>query len=243
MGESTGISWADSTWNPWQGCSKVSPGCKNCYMFRDMGRFGRDPSVVRRSSTATFRKPYSWSRPSRVFACSWSDFFHPGADEWRDDAWDVIRTTPHHTYMLLTKRPELVRERLPATWGDNGWSHVWLGVSIESQEYLHRAVTLSQIPAAKRFISAEPLLGELDLTSVLSQFGWVITGGESGPRTRYCDPMHFLDIRDQCEVYGVPFFHKQNGGTRWSEGARGGRRLDGDIYNAVPDSTRSLYAS
>src|SRR5215212_555562 len=124
------IEWTDATANFWRGCEKVSPGCAHCYMFRDQRRYGRDPSVVVRAAAPTFYAPQrakKWAeqaeqiraeegRRMRVFTCSWSDFFHPDADEWREEAWDVIRACPQYDWQILTKRPELVRERLPADW-------------------------------------------------------------------------------------------------------------------------------
>lgn len=131
MGKHTGIAWAECTWNPWRGCTKISAGCDHCYMYRDQARYGQDPRVVTRSKT-TFRDPFRWKTPKRIFTCSWSDFFHGSADPWRDQAWDIIRQTPHHTYLILTKRPGRIPRHLPSDWGD-GWPHVWLGVSVESQ--------------------------------------------------------------------------------------------------------------
>jgi protein gp37 len=216
MGSSTVIEWTDATANFWRGCTKVSPGCSACYMFRDQRRYGRDPEVVVRCSPATFYAPLKsmkWAararqtenrehRRMRVFTCSWSDFFHEDADEWRADAWDVIRRCPEYDWQILTKRPELVAERLPADWAD-GWPHVWLGVSIENRKFVHRADQLRALPAAVRFISAEPLLGPLvgTLTGIgypgrdhlwlddyigdgldLGDIDWLIVGGESGGR-------------------------------------------------------------
>lgn len=116
MGKNSGIEWTDHTWNPWQGCLKVSPGCKQCYMYRDKKRYGQDPMVVVRSKPGTFRKPLQWKQPAKVFTCSWSDFFIEQADNWIDDAWNIIRQTPHLTYQILTKRPENIKDRLPEDW-------------------------------------------------------------------------------------------------------------------------------
>src|SRR5215472_9745754 len=128
MGGATGIEWTDATWNPWMGCRKVSPACAHCYMFSDQRRYGHDPGVIRRSKT-TFDAPLRWPTEEKlVFTCSWSDWFIEDADEWRPEAWEVIRQTPHLTYQILTKRPELIADRLPADWG-RGWPNVWLGVS------------------------------------------------------------------------------------------------------------------
>lgn len=106
MAENTKIEWTDATWNPWHGCRKVSPGCKNCYMFRDKARYGQDPNIVVRSKDATFYAPLKWKEPRKIFTCSWSDFFIEEADEWRDEAFAIMALTPQHTYQVLTKRPE-----------------------------------------------------------------------------------------------------------------------------------------
>lgn len=168
MGERSRIEWTDATWNPWHGCTKVSPGCKHCYMYREKKQYGQNPAVVVRSKT-TFTAPLKWKEPRRIFTCSWSDFFHETADPWRAEAWDVIRRTPQHTYLILTKRPERIREaappQLPLGWIDDGpWPNVWLGVSVETQEYSWRIDHLAQIPAAIRFLSLEPLLGPLNIS-------------------------------------------------------------------------------
>lgn len=205
MGQHTKIEWTDATYNPWRGCDKVSPGCAHCYMFRDQARYGRDPSVVVRCSAATFYAPLrkrEWldlPEGSLVFTCSWSDWFHEDADPWRDEAWDVVRRRPDLTWQILTKRSERAAEHLPGDWGD-GWPNVWMGVSIENRRFVHRAAQLCEIPAAVRFVSAEPLLGPLVGDAVpaptdavrtswldgwcvgldLTGIDWLIAGGESG---------------------------------------------------------------
>lgn len=181
MGERTGIAWTNATWNPWMGCTRLSPGCAHCYMFSEQRRYGHDPSVVRRSKTK-FLEPLHWSTPRLVFTCSWSDWFHPDADEWREEAWEVVRRTPHLTYQILTKRPERIQRRLPPDWGD-GWPNVWLGTSVESQRFVWRAEVLVRIPAAVRFISAEPLLGPLELGDLVACDHPSCTGAE-GPIDR-----------------------------------------------------------
>lgn len=230
MAESTGISWTDATWlcNPWMGCTKVSAGCDNCYMFRDQRRYGNDPEIVRRSKTK-FAEPLKWVGSRLVFTCSWSDWFHIDADPWRDEAWDIIRRTPQHIYQILTKRPGRIRRHLPEDWGE-GYPNVWLGTSVESNEFLNRVRVLRDIPAALRFISAEPLLGplyDLDLDGI----GWVITGGESGPDHRPIKPEWVRAIRDLCAGFDVPFHHKQWGGTNPKNG---GKTLDGREHCAIP---------
>ena len=185
-------------------------------MFRDQLRYGRDPSVVVRTSDSTFFAPVKakkWRElpaGSHIFTCSWSDFFHEDADGWRDEAWEIIRQRPDLNWQILTKRPERIPGHLPAWWGDadcEAPENVWLGVSIENRRFVHRADQLRAVPAAVRFISAEPLLGPLlyDDRSVsyevvgdptiwhwhwrdefcgdeldLTDIDWVIGGGESG---------------------------------------------------------------
>lgn len=172
MGERTTIEWTQRTWNPWRGCTKVSPGCAKCYMFREQERYGQDPAAVVRTRPATFNAPLRWEkrlaaedRRELVFTCSWSDWFHEDADAWRGDAWAIVRSTPHLTYQILTKRPERIRAHLPFDWG-RGYPNVWLGTSIENQRWAVRALHLLTVPAAVHFVSAEPLLGPLDLTRV-----------------------------------------------------------------------------
>lgn len=231
MAATSSIEWTEATWNPWHGCVKVSPGCKNCYMYRDKQRYGQDPKQIARSKT-TFYDPLKWTRPSLVFTCSWSDWFIEDADEWRDEAWSIIRRTPYHTYQILTKRPERISASLPDDWG-KGWHNVWLGVSIENQDYIYRKQVLCALPARTRFISAEPLLGPLDL-GLMDGIHWVITGGESGPKARPMNLDWARSIRNQCERAGVLFFHKQNGGATRVGGTWGGRLLDGRTWDAIP---------
>jgi protein gp37 len=163
MGETTNISWTGHTWNPWQGCTKVSPGCAHCYMYRDKKKYGQDPTTVVRSKPPTFNKPLGWKEPALVFTCSWSDWFHEDADAWRDEAWAIVKATPHLTYQILTKRPERILEHLPADWGE-GYANVWLGTSVENQHFADiRIPLLLRVPAVVRFLSCEPLLGPIDL--------------------------------------------------------------------------------
>lgn len=210
MSAHTGIEWTDKTWNPWQGCTKVSPGCAHCYMYREKRRYGQKPETVVRSAPATFGAPLKWRDPARVFTCSWSDFFHRDADSWRAEAWDIIRATPHLTYQILTKRIGRVVDRLPPDWGD-GWPQVWLGVSVENQRHVFRASALAVTPARHRFVSVEPMLGPVVFGS-LAGIHWVICGGESGPGARPMAPDWARALRDECAAADVPFFLKQLGG-------------------------------
>ena len=233
MADKTNISWTQHTWNPWRGCTKISPGCKNCYMFTQQERYGRDPSIVVR--TQTWRDPLRWQRQAQadggndlVFTCSWSDWFHANADPWRDEAWAVVRQCPNLTFQILTKRPERIAEHLPADWGE-GYANVWLGVSIENNRYVGRADLLRAIPARVRFISAEPLLGPLpglDLTSI----HWLIVGGESGPGFRPMDVEWARNLRDRARAAGVAFFFKQSSALR----PETGDELDGREWKEFP---------
>ena len=200
-------------------------------MYRDKKRFGQNPKIITRSKS-TFYAPLSWKQARLIFTCSWSDWFLPEADSWRDEAWEVIRSTPQHEYQILTKRPERIKQHLPEDW-NSGWKNVWLGVSVENQEYVDRVTTLQEINAAVRFISAEPLIGPIKFES-LKGIHWVITGGESGPKARPMKSEWAYSIRDQCLKSKVSYFHKQNGGTRIVNGTWGGRELAGQIWNQFP---------
>ena len=237
MGERSAIEWTNDTWNPWQGCRKVSPGCKFCYMYRDKKRYGQDPMTVVRSAPATFNAPLTKLKGPLVFTCSWSDFFIEEADEWRPAAWDIIRRTPHLTYQILTKRPENIADRLPSDW-ENGYPNVWLGVSVETSDQIGRIGLLNEVPAHLRFVSAEPLLGPLFLWDYLESgmVDWVISGGESGSKEscRLAKKDWFRTLRDECKFWMVPFFHKQHGGSRKIDGVWGGRKLDGRTWDEIP---------
>lgn len=180
-----------------------------------------------------------------VFTCSWSDFFIEDADNWRPDAWDIIRQTPHLTYQILTKRPENIADRLPANW-DNGWPNVWLGVSVENQAAAdERIPAILRIPARIRFLSIEPLLGQVDLSGrsvqgvwIDSEYAnldsglgeivesegwpihWIIIGGESGPGAREFKMEWAGSIVSQCKRSGVPVFVKQMGDYATYDGER-----------------------
>jgi protein gp37 len=177
MGEQTAISWTDRTQNFWIGCTRVSPGCDHCYAADLAERYGwaqwgaKQPR--HRTSSANWRKPVQWERQAvatgrrlRVFCSSLADFFDAEVPEvWRQEAWAIIRATPHLDWQLLTKRPNLIRRYLPDDW-DDGWPNVWLGTTVESQAQTWRILPLLRVKAAVRFLSCEPLLGPLDLSAV-----------------------------------------------------------------------------
>jgi len=235
MGDKTGISWTDSTWNPWQGCLKVSAGCKQCYMYRDKERYGQDPKVVVRSKPSTFNLPLKWSDPRKIFTCSWSDWFIDQADEWRPEAWEIIKYTPQHTYQILTKRPENIADRLPENW-EGGWSNVWLGVSVENPDYLFRIDELAKIPTAIRFVSYEPALDYVDFEPYADKVDWIISGGESGSKPRPYDMVWFKAVKDMCFRNNIAFFHKQHGGSKKIEDTWGGCLIDGLEYKEFPNA-------
>lgn len=236
MGTRTGIGWTEKTWNPWQGCTKVSAGCDLCYMFSEKVRFGQDPATVIRSKSMTFEAPLRWRTPSLIFTCSWSDFFHAAADAWRAEAWNIIRETPHHTYQILTKRPGRIARHLPPDWGA-GYPNVWLGTSVENSEahVVARIPQLLAVPAAVHWLSCEPLIGPVALRGSYfdylegwdcepdpgsgepmqvqtNRIRWVVAGGESGVGCRPCDEAWLRTLRDDCAATGTAFFLKQLGG-------------------------------
>lgn len=197
---------------------------------------GRRFSEVRRAAPATFNAPLKWKEPAKVFTCSISDFFIDEADQWRDEAWEIIRRTPHLTYQILTKRPERIAEHLPKTCyvcGETGkanyqsheylgwpWPNVWLGTSVETQQFARERIPrLVEVPAVVHFLSCEPLLGPIELNfdpycAWYTDIEWVIAGGESGPEHREMDPAWARGIRDQCLAAKIPFFFKQSSGPR-----------------------------
>lgn len=206
----------------------------NCYMFRDQERFGLDPTEIVR--TKTWGQPKKWqkeaeanNRKDLVFTASWSDWFIEDFDPWREEAWELVKETPNLIYQILTKRPNLIKDRLPSDWGD-GYQNVWLGTSIENNNYVWRADILREIPAVVRFISAEPLLGPLpDLN--LECFSWIIVGGESGPNYRDMDLDWARAIRDKCANEKIAFFYKQ--GASFLPGQN--NLLDGKLHEEYPD--------
>ena len=234
MGENSAIEWTDATWNPVTGCTKVSPGCKNCYAerlalrlqamgtrrYRDGFRVTLHPDQV--------SLPLRWREPRRIFVNSMSDLYHEDVPErFVRDVFDVMVRAQRHVFQILTKRAE----RLAALAPSLPWRpHIWQGVSIENAAYTRRIEYLRRVPAAVRFLSVEPLLGpipELPLEGI----DWVIVGGESGPRHRPVDPRWVRDIRDQCVRAGVPFFFKQWGGRTPKSG---GRILDDRTWDGMP---------
>jgi len=226
VGENTKIQWTDGgyTYNHWQGCARVSPGCDNCYMFRDMRRFGKNPDVVTLSSKQTFNKPLKWNREAKeagqkkfVFLASWADFFSHEADEWRPEVWKIIKECDSLIFQILTKRHGRIKDHLPPDWGD-GYQNVWLGVTAEDREWWDRRVReLRKVPALVRFVSYEPAIGSIAGASA-EGIDWVIIGGESGSKSpdaefkaRPFNVQWALEAIDICRRDGAAPFVKQLG--------------------------------
>lgn len=234
MGDKSAIEWTDATWNPVTGCSKVSPGCKNCYAERlaarleAMGnpRYRNGFEVTLHPDQLTL--PLRWKVPRKIFVNSMSDLFHEAIpDDFIKQVFDVMAKADWHVFQILTKRAkrlEALAAQLP--WPEN----IWQGVSVESEEYTWRIRHLQEVPAAVRFISVEPLLGPISRLP-LKGINWVIVGGESGPRFRVAQPIWVRSIRDQCLRTKVPFFFKQWGGFT---SKAGGRQLDGRLWSQLP---------
>ncbi len=233
------IEWTDATWNPIRGCTKITPGCDHCYAetfaerFRGVPGHPYEQGFDLRLVPKKLAEPLRWKTPKMVFVNSMSDLFHRDvSDDYVEVVCRVMERANWHTYQVLTKRSSRMRTML------SGHIHfaaelrnVWWGVSVEDKAHgLVRIEHLRQSPATVRFLSIEPLLedlGELDLDGI----HWVIVGGESGPGARPIRKDWVLSIRDQCDQAHIPFFFKQWGGVRKSQG---GRELDGKTYDGVP---------
>ena len=246
------IEWTDETWNPVTGCTRVSPGCDHCYMYalyprlRAMGVPGYEsaPDNVRLLPNR-LEAPLGWGSPRRVFVNSMSDVFHPQVPyDFITAIFDVMYRASAkngHVFQVLTKRPGRAigwwaknQERYKGVWPTG----IWIGTSVENQKYAPRITVLARLPAPVRFVSAEPLLGAVDLSPWLRRgdVHWVIAGGESGPSARPMDPEWARGLRDQSIEAGVAFFLKQLGGRR---GKRSGEEatLDGRQWREYPALT------
>jgi len=219
MSDRSSIEWTDATWNPVTGCTKVSPGCKYCYAetfaerFRGVPGHPYEQGFDLRLWPDRLKAPLTWRKPRVIFVNSMSDLFHEEVpDEFIAKVFATMARANHHVYQVLTKRPERMSRLLKSS-DLQRHPHIWLGTSVENQDYLWRAETLAGIDAGVRFLSCEPLLGPLDLAAVLPDLEWVIVGVESGPKARPMAPEWARDIRDECVSAGVPFFFKQWG--RW----------------------------
>lgn len=241
MSENTSIEWADHTFNPWVGCTKVSPACDHCYAEGWAKRAGTPELWAgerRRTIESNWKQPHKWNRNhddffskderrQRVFCASLADIFdNQVPQEWRNDFWQLVRDTPNLDWLLLTKRPQNIAAMLPKDWGC-GYPNVWLGATMENQKMAEkRSKELLAVPAIVHFVSSEPLLGDINFdftvqfehpdnegygVEAIKGLDWIITGGESGSNARPTHPDWFRSIRDQCQVAGVAFHFKQWG--------------------------------
>lgn len=230
----TKIEWTDVTWNPTTGCTKISAGCKHCYAetmahrLKAMGVEKYEGGFSLAVHESALDAPLKWSKPRTVFVNSMSDLFHRDVpDEFISRVFEIMVQCPKHKFQVLTKRAgrlERLSRKLP--WASN----VWMGVSVEDSRQLPRIESLRSTDASVKFLSLEPLIGPLsDLK--LDGIGWVIVGGESGPKARPMDASWAIEIRDNCIEAGVPFFFKQWGGKNKK---KAGRLLEGRTYDGMP---------
>jgi len=234
MAANSSIEWTESTWNPVTGCSKVSPGCKNCYAERMSLRLKAmgQPNYKKGFEVAIHEHaldlPLRWKKPQTIFVNSMSDLFHEGVpDDFIFRVFEVMKLAYWHQFQVLTKRSKRLLElNTKLRWAPN----IWMGVSIETKDYYFRARDLAKTRASVKFLSCEPLLGPLKRIP-LKGIDWVIVGGESGPHARPMDSKWVEGIRDQCLEKSVPFFFKQWGGTNKK---KAGRLLNNRTWDQVP---------
>lgn len=234
MSEQSPIEWTQSTWNPVTGCTPISIGCNNCYAMamakrlKAMGNANYKNGFEVTLHEKMLSKPFEWKKPRLVFVNSMSDLFHEKIPfHFIKSVFSVMKQASWHTFQILTKRSENLLTLAPRLeWPSN----VWMGVTVESHEYISRIEHLRSVPAAIRFLSLEPLLSAMpDLE--LSNIDWVIVGGESGPKSRPMHPEWVRSIRQQCIAASIPFFFKQWGGKNKK---KAGRVLDGQTYSGKP---------
>ncbi|HTU69561.1 MAG TPA: phage Gp37/Gp68 family protein [Candidatus Baltobacteraceae bacterium] len=237
MATTSTIEWTQATWNPVSGCERVSPGCDNCYALKFAERFRDVPGhYYANGFDLTLRpnmldRPRSWKKSRFIFVNSMSDLFHRFVpDEYIDQVFDRMELVDHHVYQVLTKRPERLRRYARKRYGKRAIPmHIWLGVSIENNDYAWRADMLREVNAQVRFLSVEPMLGPIDRVA-LDEMSWVIVGGESGPRYRPMEETWVREVRDRCKKQKIAFFFKQ-----WHK-AGTGRLLDGKTWDEMPEN-------
>ncbi len=238
MAQKSEIEWTDATWNPVTGCTKVGPGCDNCYAERFAERWRGieghpyEQGFDLRLWPSRLDQPARWRKPRMIFVNSMSDLFHKDVKHsYIDQVFDAMEKANWHVYQVLTKRSSLMRNYLEKRYsGKQVPTHIWLGVSVEDAAHKGRIKHLLQVNSVARFISFEPLLGpvgDVDLSGV----AWAIVGGESGPRARPMKAEWAQELRISCEYSGTAFFFKQWGGARPKSG---GRLLDGEEWNGFP---------
>lgn len=239
MGQKSQIEWTESTWNPVTGCTKISDGCKNCYAERlalrlkAMGQPNYRDGFALTLQPQALELPLNWKKPQTIFVNSMSDLFHKDIPlDYIKRVFDVMAKAHWHNFQVLTKRADRLKEvSAELNWTPN----IWMGVSVENQKVVQRIDDLRETGAHIKFLSVEPLLGNLPNLN-LRGIDWVIVGGESGPKARPMQENWVLEIRDQCQAFDVPFFFKQWGGVRKH---KTGRLLEGKTWDEMP---RLAYA-
>jgi protein gp37 len=234
------IEWTEMTWNPTTGCTKVSAGCKFCYaeiMSRRLKAMGVEKyadGFKIRTHENQLNIPYTWKHGKIVFVNSMSDLFHKDVPlSFIKKVFAVMNDNPQHVFQVLTKRAE----RLFEVHKELKWTHnIWMGVSVENEKVVSRINFLRRTKAKVKFLSCEPLIGELPKLN-LKKIDWVIVGGESGQRPRPMNPNWVLDIQEQCEKADVAFFFKQWGGRNKK---KNGRTLNGRTYDEMPEIEQQL---
>lgn len=234
MAANSSIEWTESTWNPLTGCSKISPGCKHCYAERmafrlqAMGQPHYLNGFILTLHEDSLELPLRWKRPQTIFVNSMSDLFHLDVPfDFIQKMFVVMAKARWHRFQILTKRADrLSRLSSLLPWTEN----IWMGVSVENQDYVGRINFLRSTDAKIKFLSLEPLLGPLESLD-LRGIDWVIVGGESGPGARPMRVDWVRSIRDHCRSAGVPFFFKQWGGVRKK---KAGRELEGRTWDEMP---------
>lgn len=234
MGLNSSIEWTGSTWNPVTGCTKISPGCTHCYAERmakrlkAMGQPNYRNGFELTLQSHVVLKPLEWKKPQMIFVNSMSDLFHKDVpDSFIYQVFEVMNRASWHTFQVLTKRSERLRELSnKLAWAPN----IWMGVTVESQEYINRIDDLRETNAAVKFLSLEPLLSRLHYLN-LTKIDWAIVGGESGSGARPMDINWVFEIRDCCLQNSVPFFFKQWGGINKK---KAGRILEGRTWEQMP---------
>ena len=230
----TKIEWTDSTWNPTTGCTKISSGCAHCYAEKMANRLKAMKVLKYKNGFSltlhpdTINEPYFWKKPRMVFVNSMSDLFHENISfAYIKKIFKVMNENPQHVFQVLTKRGDILEKyHSKLTWTPN----IWMGVTVESKDYINRIKQLIKTNAAVKFLSCEPLLSSLERLP-LSKIDWVIVGGESGPGARLMKKEWFENIHQQCIIAKVPFFFKQWGGVNKKAS---GRFLNGKTYSEMP---------
>jgi len=235
MASKSKIEWTESTWNPVSGCTKISRGCDNCYAERmamrlkAMGTRGYENGFEVTMHPHALEKPLKMKKSQVIFVNSMSDIFHEKIpDTFIFQIFEVMNKAHWHTFQVLTKRPKrLAKLAAKLNWTDN----IWMGVTVEANEYVDRVDYLRNCPAKIKFLSLEPLIDSVDKLDY-SGIDWVIAGGESGYGARVMQKEWVLEIRDRCENENIDFFFKQWGGVNKK---KAGRLLDGKYYDAMPE--------